>query len=161
MFVTKNKFVIVKRLFIVFLLLSVLVSCSSTTGPVAIRDSTNVDRASANNRLNTNESTTTGERVALVDPVAPDAKKITVPIIERLAEQADQQYRASNYKEAINIAERGLRINRKEPRFYLTLTKAYKSLNNNKQAVFFAQQGLRYAQKNSPLFFELKRMSAG
>jgi tetratricopeptide (TPR) repeat protein len=166
MFGKKNKLVIVKPLCIVLLLLSLLVSCSSTIGPVVIRDSTNVDitsidRASVNNRVNTNVSTTSGERIALIDPVAPDAKKLTVPIIERLVEQADQQYRANNYKKAINIAEKGLRIDRKEPRFYLTLTKSYKRLNNNKQAVFFARQGLRYAQKSSPIFLELKRMSAG
>ena len=161
----KNKLVVAKALCVVVLLSLALVSCSSTTGPVAIRDSTNVHRTStgrgsANYYVDGN-NISTNKKIALVDPVAANAKKIVIPIIERLAEQANLQYRANNYKQAINTAERGLRINRKEARFYLTLTKAHKRLNNNRQAVFFARQGLRYAQKNSSIFFELKRMSAG
>jgi tetratricopeptide (TPR) repeat protein len=166
----KNKLALAKALCIVVLLSLVLVSCSSTTGPVAIRDSTNIYRASID-RVSTGRgstshhvdgnSTSTDKKIAMVDPVLANTKKIAMPIIERLAEQANLQYKANNYKQAINTAERGLRINRREARFYLTLTKAHKRLNNTRQAVFFARQGLRYAQKNSSIFSELKKMAAG
>jgi hypothetical protein len=209
--VMKNELMRVNVLCVVAVLSSMLVACSSTTGPVAIRDSTNIGRASTNRvpmdvftidrtiidrttidktaidrsiidstsihgssvnkasadrillirKKGADTLATSQESIAFVNPVAPDVKTTTAPIIDRLAEQALRQYKDNDYKKAINTAERGLRINRKEARFYLTLTKAYRSLNNNKQAIFFAQQGLRYAQKNSPVFFELKKMLAG
>lgn len=155
-----NQNVINQPLLIIVLASLILASCSSTTGPVTIRESTNVDDISKNNKPNTNNNEAEETNLALVKPVRPDAQKTTVPIIERLVEQANQQYRANNYNMAINTAERGLRINRKEPRFYLALTKSYKKLNNNQQSIHFAKQGLRYAKKNSPVFFELKKMSA-
>lgn len=156
---SKNKNITNQSLLIIILASLILVSCSSTTGPVTIRESTNVDGAAQNTKSNTNRNRVEDREIALVNPVRPDAEKTTVPIIERLVEQSNQQYRANNYNKAINTAERGLRINRKEPRFYLTLTKAYKSLNNDQQSIYFAKQGLRYAKKNSPVFLELKRMS--
>ena len=155
-----NKNIINQPLLIIVLASLILASCSSTTGPVTIRESTNVDGLSQSNKPNTNNNRVEETDLALVKPVRPDAKKTTVPIVERLVEQANQQYRANSYNKAINTAERGLRINRKEPRFYLTLTKSYKRLNNNQQSVYFAKQGLRYAKKYSPVFFELKKMSA-
>lgn len=156
----KNKNITVRPLLIIVLASLILASCSTTTGPVTIRESANVDDASQNSGANINSNRVEDRDVALVKPVRPDAEKPIVPIIERLVEQANQQYKASNYNKAINIAERGLRINRKEPRFYLTLTKAHKSLNNDQQSIYFAKQGLRYAKKDSSVFFELKKMSA-
>jgi tetratricopeptide (TPR) repeat protein len=138
---------------------AVLAACSSTIGPVTIRESANVDAEPENNTQNINSNKDDGISVALVKPVNPDALTSRVPIVEMLVQQANLQYKANNYNKTINIAERGLRIDRKEPRFYLALTKAYKSLNNAQQAIYFARQGLRYAKQNSPVFFELKRMS--
>jgi hypothetical protein len=158
MLAKKSKKYLPKPFFIILLLSMVLASCSSTTGPVIIRDSTNVGGALANSGIENNDKAK-DEKIALVNPVKPDVKTKTVPIIEKLVQQSSQEYQASNYNQSINIAERGLRIDRKEPRFYLALTKAYKGLKNTQQSIFFAKQGLRYAEKNSPIFYELKNLS--
>jgi len=139
-----------------------LASCVSTTGPVTIRDSAGEpsykdSRKSADN--NPSGQLEGQIDVAVLSPVRPDAKKTVVPIIDRLVSQANRQVQAEDYRKAIITAERGLRINRKEPRLYLALAKAYRRLQNTRQSSYFARQGLRYAQKGGDVFFQLKNMS--
>ena len=151
------------RRYLVYLCLAflpvLLASCAPTTGPVAIRNSDSAPApiygaAKSGVAANSQEQT----EVASLSPVRPDAQKTAVPIVGRLVAQANRQVGAAEYKKAINTAERGLRINRKEPRLYLALAKAYRGLSNARQSSYFASQGLRYAQKGGEVFFQLKGM---
>ncbi len=142
---------------IITLVSLLLASCVSTTGPVTIRDSSGEPTYRESQR---NENGRGGQAdIAVLSPVRPDAKKTVVPIIDKLVSQADRQVVAADYKKAINTAERGLRINRKEPRLYLALAKAYRGLQNPRQSSYFAKQGLRYAKKGDNVFRQLKSMS--
>ncbi len=138
-----------------------LISCASTTGPVTIRDSGG-EPAYRNSQKGANspsEKSDDRTDIAILSPVRPDTKKTAVPIIDRLVNQANRQLITADYKKAITTAERGLRINRKEPRLYLALAKAYRGLQNTRQSSYFAKQGLRYAQKGGVVFSQLKNMS--
>lgn len=131
----------------VSVLLVLLAACTTTSGPVVIRYTRSVVDTS-------NEAT-----VAIAQPVVPEKQQSSIPLIERLAVQSNQALNDKEYNNAINLAERGLRINRKESRFYLVLSKAYRWLENQKQSVYFAKQGLRYTQKQHSIYSELKRLS--
>ncbi len=145
------------RLFCLLFVGLILSACSSTGGPVIIRDSQEPvfsDPATGEERAGE-----TQQQVVIAQPVVPDRQQATVPLIERLVVQANQQIANRNYDQAINLSERGLRINRKESRLYLTLAKAYSGLSNKQQSVYFAKQGLRYASKDGDVFTQLKRLS--
>ena len=88
-------------------------------------------------------------------PVYQERATPTLPIVERLFSQADAALKAAQWQQAIATAEKGLRIERKDPRFYWVLASAYLELADKKQSQDFARQGLRYADKNSPLARQL------
>lgn len=75
------------------------------------------------------------------------------PTVSRSADQALTQLIAESraqvasrdWQAAIATAERGLRIERREPELYLLLALGYQGLAENARAVQFARQGLRYA----------------
>ncbi len=135
----------------------ILSACSSTGGPVVIRDSQESSFPTPTPTVE--ERTDENPQVVIAQPVVPDRQQKTLPLVEKLVAQANQQIANRNYDQAINLSERGLRINRKESRLYLALAKAYRGLSNKQQSVYFAKQGLRYAPKDSDVFTQLKRMS--
>ena len=83
-------------------------------------------------------------------------KKRTLPLVEQLILQANMALDKNQYEQAISLAERGLRVDRREPRFYLVLAEAYDLLNKAQQANFFAQQGLRYTGKSDEISLKLR-----
>ena len=103
----------------------------------------------------TEEPSVSTEDIAIAQPVVPDRRLKSIPLIEQLVGQSSQALSDQRYTQAINLAERGLRIDRKEARFYLVLARSYRGLNNNKQSVYFAKQGLRYASKNTSEYASL------
>lgn len=78
----------------------------------------------------------------------PSAEQSGVPrpmrAVERLITEAEQHIADNNWQGAIATAERGLRVDRREPSLYLLLAKSYYALNDNHRAQQFAQQGLRF-----------------
>lgn len=110
---------------------------------------------------NTNPSLVHGsnneESVAILEPQKPISSP--PPLVERLVSKARAQLNEQAYQQAITTAERGLRVERKEPRFYWLLSQAYIGLNNREQATLFAKQGLRYAPKNSGIYFDLQSLA--
>jgi len=64
--------------------------------------------------------------------------------LQELLRQAQQRLRQGQWWQAIDTAERGLRINRRQPDFYVILAAAYTSLGNTDKASEFARQGRRY-----------------
>jgi predicted Zn-dependent protease len=134
-----------------------LVGCASTSGPVTIESPPIITTSGPEQAHNDQDKKgQRAETVALAQPVIPNQQPSSIPLLNKLSEQADQAINDHNYQQAINVAERGLRINRKDPRFYLALAKAYKALRNKTQSHHFARQGLRYVGNDSLLLQELQ-----
>ena len=89
-------------------------------------------------------------------PIYQEQASIALPIVERMVNQAESALQARDWPQAIELAEKGLRIERKEPRFYWVLASAYAQLSNKKQSQNFANQGMRYVKKDSPLARQLQ-----
>lgn len=151
---------------IYLLLLTGLVGCASNTGPVVIRDSNTGSRvivdksqSSEDDKQPEQQKAQQGQNEERVKPVTPDvpASETALPIKQKLLEQSTQALANNQHKSAIAIAERGLRVDRKEPRFYQVLAAAYASLKDKKQSTFFAKQGLRYAKKGSSVYQSLQK----
>lgn len=67
--------------------------------------------------------------------------------LQTLLLQARQELRQQQWWQAIEVAERGLRINRRESRFYAVLAAAYTGLGNSDRAHEFARQGWRHCHE--------------
>lgn len=83
---------------------------------------------------------------------APTAEKEPASTPERgssavasLTQTARNAYQSGDYTSAIASAERGLRIDRREPELYLLLAQSYLALARPAQAEQFARQGLRHS----------------
>lgn len=139
------------RLFlIVFSSTPFLLACSSPTGPVNIRDT------NPSSQLNDNE----GLNIARLQPVVPDKQEqSSIPIVKQFIDRANDALASGQADRAIEFAERGLRIDRKESRLYLVLAEAYRSKANNKQSRYFAKQGLRYAKRSGSTYRKLLHLS--
>ncbi len=71
------------------------------------------------------------------------------PLLVELYNQALAAQTAGQWQEAIERSERALRINRRQPRFYLLLAESYWQLGKRDLAANFAKQGLRYLSSES------------
>ena len=79
----------------------------------------------------------------------------------RIIESGAQALRAGECQQAINIAERGQRIDRYAPELYLTLAQGYQCLGQQEQSASFARLGLRYAEEGSAAQSQLKALVEG
>ena len=157
------------------LMLAGLANCASNTGPVVIRDSNTGSRIVVDKKLekqqrrnkpyqkdsqkvNQNQERNK-KNIESVKSVIPGAlvSDADLPIKQKLLEQSQGAMKNKKYQSAIAVAERGLRVDRKEPRFYQVLAAAYAAINNNKQSTYFAKQGLRYAKKGSLAYQSLQQ----
>lgn len=121
-----------------------LTACVSTSNSVAVRDIEAVESVES-------QQIPIKPKSIKQAPVYQERAPRNLPIVERLFTQADAALQARQWEQAIVFAEKGLRIERKEPRFYWVLAFAYEQLSNKKQSQSFARQGLRYTDKNSSL----------
>ncbi|BFM05731.1 tetratricopeptide repeat protein [Halioxenophilus aromaticivorans] len=76
------------------------------------------------------------------DPAS--APSTAVPIEQQFIIAANQAQAQQDWSTAIEQAERGLRVNRRQPELYLILAQSYWQLGESAQASQFARQGLRY-----------------
>ncbi|MBX2807420.1 MAG: tetratricopeptide repeat protein [Cellvibrionaceae bacterium] len=143
----------------VFLVLVSLSACSSLSGPVTIRESAPPVSAAQRDGTEQSAGPSVTRAAAAPGPVAPRAAKATLPVIDTLLAEADGRLSRGDYVVAINLAERGLRIDRQDPRFYLVLASAYYQLDNKPQSTAFARQGLRYVQRETTVYQQLKWFS--
>jgi len=129
----------VLKAFSYLLIVLYLVSCSS--GPVPVRDTVTVPNPS--------------------DPSLRETpgKTAAVPLSSELKQRAEQNLQHRRWEQAILLAERGLRIDRKEPFFYWVLSTAYQQLSKIQQSIDFARQGLRYVSGDSGLKNQLLFLS--
>lgn len=84
------------------------------------------------------------EEVVISRPQPSTPQAAPVQALGRMLQDSRAQLNARNWQAAIVIAERGLRIDRREPEFYLLLAKSYWALAERDRARQFARQGLRY-----------------
>lgn len=75
-------------------------------------------------------------------PSTPESPPVQA--LSQMLQDSRAQLDARNWQAAIVSAERGLRINRREPELYLLLAKSYWGLADMDRARQFARQGLRY-----------------
>ena len=143
----------------------VLSGCTTTTGPVVIRDAGDLPKRPSVSDSSTTQSGSTHKAggsdtsPAVVQPVSPTSQSAssTSPLKKKLLQQSQQKISEQDAQGAIVLAERGLRIDRKEPHFYHVLAEAYDLLANKTQSVYFAKQGLRYAPTGSDIYRALQQ----
>lgn len=142
-----------KKLFLP-LMAALLTACSVIPGPVVIRESSSPVVIDEPAPVEDPDNVVVNAR-----PISPDQSRQSIPVVDTLAQQADNQLEEGNFDRAIDLAEKGLRIDRKDPRFYLVLASAYHQLNDKSQSASFAKQGLRYVNQNSGAYQQLKWFS--
>ena len=71
--------------------------------------------------------------------------------LSRLITRANEAYQAGDYQTAVDVAERGLRMDRYAPELYLLLAQGSYGLGLREQAVSFARLGLRYVSAQPDL----------
>lgn len=67
--------------------------------------------------------------------------RTTLPAVVELLQRADQLMSNYAWDDAILVAERGLRIDARNPSLYLVLAKSYAALGERGKARLFAEQG--------------------
>lgn len=98
------------------------------------------------------------EEAEAAPPQPPQGADLAV---NQLLTDARRHLVAQNWEAASASAERGLRIDRREPELYLVLARAYLGLADPHRALEFVRQGLRYANNDSsPVTVDLKRLQA-
>ncbi len=142
---------------------SLLVACTSSTGPVVIRDATTHGAVDASHAKQNAVLIKASPEPNTVQPVlpqkVPQPTSLQAPLKDKLLKQSRQQLSLGQANNSIRLAEKGLRVDRKEAGFYVVLAEAYQSLGDNEQSKQFAIQGLRYAPRNSIYFQQLKELS--
>lgn len=150
---------------IMVLLITLLSACANNAGPVVIRNSgnTEVHVVSPSEDAVSKKAPVDAFELSRpnVQPVEPDKRALSSasPLKKKLMAQSEKKLQEDKPRAAIVLAERGLRVDRKEPRFYQVLAAAYHALANKAQSVYFAQQGLRYANKGSEIYRSLTQLS--
>lgn len=127
-----------KMVFIrVALLLMLLAGCQSVSDPrhgAVIRDT-------ADPRIDPNSGRAAGaESFSRQSAETGQAESA----LQELMQQAQQRLRQGQWWQAIDTAERGLRIDRRQHGFYAILAAAYTGLGKPDRASEFARQGQRY-----------------
>ena len=79
--------------------------------------------------------------------------------LTQLIAQARQAYEADDHQHALDLAERGLRIDRYAPELYLILAQGYYGLGLREQSVSFARLGLRYVGSRLDIKPELQALA--
>ena len=91
-----------------------------------------------------------GEPAPVVGPAAPQRDRASEPVAQppqrlvlELEQRGDQLARAGEWQQVIEVAEQGLRMDRRFSGFYRLLGEAYAELGNLSQARLFARQATR------------------
>lgn len=81
------------------------------------------------------------------NPVPPEIDMGDSPsarAVQDLVANAQREYDKGDWQSAVAVAERALRIDRRQPAVYLILAKCYRAMGENGQALQFVEQGRRY-----------------
>ncbi len=90
-------------------------------------------------------------------PVKSTVEPVSTQSVTALLEQeARKEFDSQEWQRTIVVAERGLRVDRRNAEFYWLIARSYLNLDNINQAKAFAEQGLRYARQGSRLARDLQ-----
>jgi hypothetical protein len=147
-----------------------LSACATSPKEVIIRDATGSVSGNAevkvahqevgSGTVNSDDAKNSASPVVNVQPVSPKIIRPSSPLQQKILQSAQQKLAANDSEGAIVLAEKGLRIDRKDPQLYIVLARAYEQLGDKLQASYFARQGLRYVRKGSEEYQVLKRLAA-
>lgn len=151
----------------VCLLIALFILPACTSGPVPVRDITtspNTDVLAPTTRdqpaVQSNQPLIPAPDKLEIAPSIIEPSPAPVPLNHKLKQQAEQSLQQQHWQQAILFAERGLRINRKEPFFYWVLSAAYQQLSEIQKSIDFARQGLRYIADDIGLKSRLMSLSS-
>ena len=152
---------VLRVVILLLILLFTLIAC--TSGPAPVRDAlvnpTLGDPKPSNSADSPQSEDKPTNSPKTASPVIK-SDETSVPLNSQLKQQAEQSLQQRRWQQAILFAERGLRINRKEPFFYWVLSTAYQQLADTQQSVNFARQGLRYITDDGWLKTRLMSLAA-
>ncbi len=80
-------------------------------------------------------------------------------VIEELLTTAEQHRAQEDWQALIDVAEQGIRINRRLPQWYLLLAESYLALAQPGQARHFIEQGRRYCHADSFVCSQMVQLS--
>ena len=155
-----------RKKIIVTLMAVLLSACASSPKEVVIRD---VAGSSSIAAINHAEIDGQAKKQSVIEDVSRESTPVAIqpvysasarqhsPLQKKLLVSAKKELVDNNPREAIVLAEKGLRVDRKDSQFYIILADAYERMGDKQQSMYFAQQGLRYAQKDSREYSELTR----
>ena len=140
-----------------FIVIPLVIVAACTSGPVPVRDITS--QSSEQLAVQSGQPSIPASSAPEIAPsiVQPDLEP--VPLNDTLKQQAEQSLQQQRWQQAILFAERGLRVNRKEPFFYWVLSTAYQQLSEIQKSIDFARQGLRYITDDKGLERQLTSLA--
>lgn len=81
----------------------------------------------------------------------PGQRSPTDPLVAEWRREAERELQRGNWYGALDVAEQGLRFNRRDPLWYLVMAEGYLGLQQWQQAETFALQGQRFAAQEPDL----------
>ncbi len=124
-----------------FLLLSLLLSACSST-PVSVETAGHANQA--DERPGSVSETVAPPARGLPQISKPSEQRETLSVSAQVYSGALQQLEQGRWHEAVETAERGLRIDRHNAQLYWVLSHCYAELGDPARSRGFAQQGLSY-----------------
>lgn len=73
------------------------------------------------------------------------------PLVAEWRREAERELQRGNWYGALDVAEQGLRFNRRDPLWYLVMAEGYLGLQQWQQAETFALQGQRFVAQEPDL----------
>ena len=93
-------------------------------------------------------------------PIAREAEDFSgeIEAVRFILDQAEQSLNVEDYRKALSLTERALRIQAKAPRAYLIAAQSYRQQGEAEQARNIAKQGLLYASPRTTLHHSLRKI---
>ena len=140
-----------------FITVASFIMMACTSGPVPVRDIAVPPNSQP--AVQPGQSAVSPSDVLEMAPSIVQPDPAPLPLNDNLKQQAEQSLQQQRWQQAILVAERGLRINRKDPFFYWVLSTAYRQLSEIQKSIDFARQGLRYIVDDKVLKRELTSLA--
>lgn len=138
-----NKLSELKNLKLLILMCAFISACS--VAPVAVESADGSPGGSVGASAAEERRHTPGPEQGGYNEPAEPSPESTGSASEAIQREAERQFKQGNCLFAVQLAERGLRIDRHNARLYLLLARCYAELGNGERSRQFASQGLSYA----------------
>ena len=110
------------------------------------------------------QSVPVGSDVSAAPPAAPVIQSAeprsdlieTNPALEQLLDQAVASMARAEYDRAVSLAQRAMNVDRYDPRVFLMLARAHRSLGNLAQSREYAERGLAFTEPDTSIYRALR-----